>query len=256
MTNQGDKAKKLSDLSFDKFKELAQDGSLSRYEKIGFFNELREGKEELIWNDLLQKLPVLNQQGIHVLDIGPGCSDLPHLFLNHAKKLEQFVWLIDSKEMLDNLPNDSFISKCPAMFPNETASWVEQHQSTFQAIIVYSVVHYIAMESSLLVFIDEISKLLAPGGMAIIADIPNASKRNRFFSSPAGIRFHQEKNQTQDLPVVHWNKLQPGEMDDSAVFAMMQRARANGLESYLLPQAPELPMGNRREDLLIIKHES
>jgi len=254
MTKNADKAQRLSDLTFDKFKELAQDESLSRYEKIGFFNELREGKEELIWNDLLQKMPTLQHAGNKVLDIGPGCSDLPHLLLNHSSQFEQEVWLIDSKEMLDNLPSESYIHKLPAMFPNETSNWVEEHKSSFNAIIVYSVVHYIALESSLLVFIDEISKLLAPGGMALIADIPNASKRNRFFSSPAGITYHQEKNQTNNLPVVQWNKLLPGEMDDSAVFAMMQRARANGLESYLLPQSSELPMGNRREDLLIIKH--
>jgi len=53
--NEENKIEKLSDLDFNKFKTLANDESLSRYEKIGFFNHFREGKEALIWEDIFGK---------------------------------------------------------------------------------------------------------------------------------------------------------------------------------------------------------
>ena len=65
---------KSKELTFDEFKSLAGDESLSAYEKIGFPNSYRHGKEELIFQDIVRKLPNLNKDGQTVLDIGPGCS--------------------------------------------------------------------------------------------------------------------------------------------------------------------------------------
>jgi len=50
---------------------------------------------------------------------------------------------------------------------------------------------------------------------------------------------------------VHFNRLEPGQMDDSVVLALLARARAQGFHAWVLPQASELPMANRREDILI-----
>jgi hypothetical protein len=42
-------------------------------------------------------------------------------------------------------------------------------------------------------------------------------------------------------------------MDDTVIFSLMMRLRKFGCETYLLPQNPDLPMANRREDILIVK---
>jgi len=48
-------------------------------------------------------------------------------------------------------------------------------------------------------------------------------------------------------------QVEPDQIDDSIVFAILQRARAAGFHSYVLPQAPHLPLANRREDILVIR---
>jgi hypothetical protein len=35
------------------------------------------------------------------------------------------------------------------------------------------------------------------------------------------------------------------------IVAILSRARAAGADAYVVPQAPNLPMANRREDILI-----
>lgn len=253
--NEENKIEKLSDLDFNKFKSLAIDESLSRYEKIGFFNHFREGKEALIWEDILSKVSSLQINQSRILDIGPGCSDLPFMLLKNAEDKSQNVVLIDSQEMLNQLPDFPFCEKFSAMFPNETKQWSKENKNTFQAIICYSVLHYIAVESSVELFVESICELLAPGGIALIGDIPNVSKRNRFFSSEEGILFHQKNNGPNTFPEINWNEKKPGEFNDDDVFEMLKMAREKGLEAFVLPQHEALPMANRREDILFVKHK-
>jgi 2-polyprenyl-3-methyl-5-hydroxy-6-metoxy-1,4-benzoquinol methylase len=251
--NEENKIEKLSDLDFNKFKTLAKDESLSRYEKIGFFNHFREGKEALIWEDIQSKVSSLASEGIRILDIGPGCSDLPFMLLKNAETKKQRVVLIDSEEMLNQLPNFVFCEKFSAMFPNETKQWSKENANSFDAIICYSVLHYVAIESSIELFVEAVCDLLVPGGTALIGDIPNVSKRNRFFSSEEGILYHQKNNGKNTFPHVNWNEKKPGEFNDDDIFALLKMARLKGVEAFVLPQREELPMANRREDILFVK---
>ncbi len=87
----------------------------------------------------------------------------------------------------------------------------------------------------------------------LIGDVPNVSKRKRFFASDTGKRFHKEFMKTDRDPEVRFNQIELNYMDDSVVLALVQRARAQGFEAYILPQGPGLPMANRREDILITR---
>ena len=253
--NEENKIAKLSDLDFNKFKLLANDESLSRFEKIGFFNHFREGKEALIWEDIQSKVSALAMENARVLDIGPGCSDLPFMLLKNAEEKGQNVVLIDSQEMLNQLPDFSFCEKFSAMFPNETKQWSKENTNSFDAIICYSVLHYIAAESSVELFVEAVCDLLSPGGMALIGDIPNVSKRNRFFKSEEGIQFHQNNHGPDSFPEINWNEKKLGEFNDEDVFSILKMARVKGLEAFVLPQNSALPMANRREDILFVKHK-
>ena len=42
-------------------------------------------------------------------------------------------------------------------------------------------------------------------------------------------------------------------MDDAVILSIIMRAQAAGFNAYLMPQAQELPMSNRRDDILIVK---
>jgi len=101
--------------------------------------------------------------------------------------------------------------------------------------------------------LDASLALLAPGGQFLIGDIPNISKRKRFFSSETGRRFHQSFMNTTDIPEVIFNQIEHDQIDDAVVMALLQRARAQGFDAYVLPQPSTLPMANRREDILIVR---
>ena len=74
-----------------------------------------------------------------------------------------------------------------------------------------------------------------------------------FFASATGVRFHKAFTQTDEVPEVVFNALEMGQIDDSVVLAIVARARMAGFDAYVVPQADDLPMANRREDILIIR---
>lgn len=241
---------KFADLKFDDFRRMAQDASLSRYEKIGFPDSYRQGKEELIFQDIKQKLAPLNSQNKTVLDIGSGCSELPFMIIDLCRRNGHTLILVDSAEMLSHLPDEPFIRKIAGYFPDCEGLSSNRH-GTIDACLAYSVLHYIFAESNVWNFLDKSLELLAPGGSMLIGDIPNVSKRRRFFSSAAGIKFHQEFTQTEELPPVALTQIEQHQIDDSVVFSLLMRARQQGFDAYVQPQHDDLPMANRREDILI-----
>jgi SAM-dependent methyltransferase len=251
---EADKLKMFSKLTFDDFRKLATSDELNKYEKIGFPDSYRRDKEEHIFRDILAKLELSDTIFAKtILDIGPGCSDLPMFIVDYCKKQNHKLLLADSKEMLDQLPAESFIEKFDGYFP-EINDLVENYKGKVDYIICYSVFHYVFYQSSHEKFIDVALSLLKPGGKFLIADIPNVSKRKRFFSSEAGIAFHKRYTKTDTLPEVTHAIPEPEQIDDGVIFGIMQRYRNFGFETYLLSQSEMLPMNNRREDILICKH--
>ncbi len=240
-------------LTFEDFRKLAKDKLLSRYEKIGFPNSYRESREQSIFRDIVDKLSNLGKNNQVVMDIGPGCSDLPLMLIDLCRKQGHKLWLIDSQEMLDHLPNESFVTKVPAYYPRECMWLFDKYAGQVNAILTYSVLHYVFAEGNLFEFLDRSLNLLADGGQMLIGDIPNISKRKRFFSSPGGVKFHQQFTGTDEVPAVRFNSPEAGQIDDSVIISLILRCRQAGFDAYWLPQAEDLPMANRREDLLITK---
>ena len=117
-------------------------------------------------------------------------------------------------------------------------------------VIAYSVLHYVVLDTNPFDFLDKALNLLAPGGRLLVGDIPNQSMRRRFFSSDAGRAFHRSFTGTDTEPEVVFNTLEIEKIDDSVLIGLMMRARAAGFDAYIVPQRPDLPYANRREDLL------
>ena len=244
---------RFKNLDFEGFRKLAQDPSLSPYEKIGFPNSYREGKEESIFLDIVRKTTNLQKKKQLVVDIGPGCSGLPLMLIDWCRDHENELLLIDSKEMLDQLPDEKFITKVSGYYPRDCRLLFEKYGGKVDVILAYSIFHYVFAEGNIFDFIDSSLMLIAHGGVMLLGDIPNISKRKRFFSSPGGIKFHQQFTGTDEIPEVHFNTIEPGQIDDSVLLSILQRCRNAGYDAYWLPQAADLPMWNRREDLLIFK---
>lgn len=239
-------------IGYEDFRRLAKDEDLSKYERIGFPDNYREGFEASIFADIRHKLTNLDVSQQLVLDIGPGCSDLPTMLIEHCRAQSHSLHLIDSPEMLSLLPEEKFVTKTEALYPN-CPDLIAALSGKVDVILCYSVLHYILVDAAFFRFLDTSLSLLAPGGQMLIGDIPNISKRKRFFASEAGVRFHQEFMKTSDCPQVEFNTIEHDQIDDAVMFLLLQRARAQGFDAYVLPQAANLPMANRREDILITR---
>jgi SAM-dependent methyltransferase len=240
--------RRFAELTFDDFRRLATDASLSPYEKIGFPDDYRRGYEPAIFADLRAKLPPLDERERVVLDIGPGCSELPGLLRELCERQGHALLLIDSEEMLAHHPDGGRVRKFAGRFP-DSPELLGEWAGRVDAIVAYSVLHYVFPDGSVHGFLDRALELLAPGGHLLIGDIPNVSKRRRFFSSAAGREYHRAFTGSDDPPEVAWGAVEPGRIDDAVLMGLMARARAAGFDAHLVPQADGLPMANRREDL-------
>ena len=241
------------ELTFDDFKKRAGDATLSGPEKVGFPTEYRAGKEDAIFADILRKVPNLGSTNQTILEIGPGCSGLAFRMIDWSRERSHSLILVDSQEMLDQLPDRPFLTKFAGHYPDECARLLELYCGKVDALICYSILHYLFLETNLFDFLDHSLSLLSDGGQMLIGDIPNVSKRKRFFSSASGIRFHQQFMGTQDIPDLNFKTVETGKIDDSVLLGLLLRARTAGFDAYLIPQPDDLPMANRREDLLIRK---
>lgn len=239
-------------LGYSDFERMARDPSLSSNEKIGFPDTYRVGYEQAIYADIKSKLPKLVQPGATVLDIGPGCADLPRMLIADCQRHGQSLVLVDSAAMLDMLPEGVGVQKVPGFYPH-CRDALGALIGRVDVLLCYSVFHYIFVEASFWRFVDFSLELLAPGGQMLIGDIPNISKRKRFFSSDAGVKFHQHFMQTADVPEVDFRAIESDKIDDAVILGVILRARAQGCDAYWLPQPDALPMANRREDILIFK---
>lgn len=243
------------ELTFDDFKNRANNSKFSKWEKIGFPDSYRRDTEHLIFNDIVDKLQLAQQDVRKVLDIGCGCSNLVEYFIEFSKVNNKALFLIDSNEMIANIdpakiegnPN---VDLLPGYFPDIDVTTNQGFQD-FDAIIVYSVLQYPFLEQSIYKFIHKCIDLLTPGGRLLIGDIPNVSARERFLNSKEGSIFKSNKPTiTTDMHFDHENAER---IDDAIVFSILQRYRNFGCETYLLPQPKNLPFANRREDILIVK---
>lgn len=231
---------RFAGLTFEGFRELARDESLSLHEKVGFPDSYRAGREGAILGDIRGKLSNLERAGRQVLDVGPGCGGVARELIGLCREKGHTLTLIDSAEMLALLPDEPFAAKLPARFPEECAGFLAEHAGRLDAILVYSVVQYVFREGDLFTFFDACLELLAAGGQLLIGDIPNQSMRERFLTSAEGAHFHRQ------LP-------DGAQIDDAALLGLVLRARSAGFDAFLVPQGAALPMANRREDLLVRK---
>jgi 2-polyprenyl-3-methyl-5-hydroxy-6-metoxy-1,4-benzoquinol methylase len=239
------------ELSFDDFKKMASDNTLSKWEKIGFPDSYRKDSEKIIFSDISLKTNITKDTTKVILDIGCGCSDLVTHLIKYCTYTKKELYLNDSKEMLSSIDftNDKSIHLIPGKFPNQVLNQIENKK--FDLILLYSVIQYVYHDQNIYSFIHECMTLLNPGGQLFIGDVPNYDTRERFLGSEEGKIFRSKDYSINNK--VNVNHLREERIDDSIVISLLSRFRSFGYETYLLPQENTLPMGNRREDILIQK---
>jgi hypothetical protein len=100
---------------------------------------------------------------------------------------------------------------------------------------------------------------LKPGGKVLFGDIPNQSLKERFINSKHGKTVTQkwkklmrtdQHDGTKKVALDTDTKLL--QFNDELVFNILENLRGNGYHAYVIPQPPELPFGNTREDILVV----
>jgi hypothetical protein len=237
-------------LTYDDFRRRAKDDTKTDNEKIGFPDTYRAGAEEAIFADVVSKLPALSGTGRTIVDIGCGCGPLAHTIMAHCAQREHRLIMVDSAEMLDLLPPARGTELRPHRFPGDPA-FIDEFGGKADAVLLYSVIQHEFISGDLWAMFDAVCALLAGGGRALFGDIPNRSMRTRLFQSPNGRAFHRAFTGTDTEPPVPPYGLMPGEIDDAVIFALLMRARNQGIHGFVLPQPDGLPFSNRREDVLL-----
>ena len=242
-----------AELSFDSFKSLAKNPNLSLHEKIGFPQSYRLGFEEFIVSDIEAKFNYFSKKSGTLLDIGCGASPLTSLLLEKFNQNKINTFLNDSEEMLNNIEKRHSFQSIVGKFPDCLNRLTEINPEGFDYILCYSVLHYVVADNNLFNFINSLLQILKEGGIALIGDIPNMSKRKRFFSSQTGIEFHKKFMNTLEEPKADQYKFEKNKIDDAVINSIIDQARTFGFDVYIVPQAPSLPMSNRRDDILIMR---
>jgi hypothetical protein len=241
------------DLDYEAFRRLSQNPHLSANERIGFPDAYRVGFDDHILADIGSKLPrLMASHQATVLDVGPGCASLAHRLIDRCAEQRHQLHLMDSPEMLSQLPDGEAVTKHAGMFPRDF-DMIAPLVDKVDLLICYSVFHYVFVEANPFTFMDRCLALLAPGGRALIGDIPNLSKRRRFFASAAGREYHRTFTNTETTPAIPLFEAATSKIDDAVLAGLVGRAHAAGCDAYVVPQSPELPMANRRDDLVLIK---
>jgi 2-polyprenyl-3-methyl-5-hydroxy-6-metoxy-1,4-benzoquinol methylase len=244
---------RFKDITFEDYGRRAIDPTLSQNEKVGFPDAFRDGHAETIWLDLVGKLPSLTHRGSRVLDIGCGCGHLPQKLIQHAALHEQRLTMIDHPNMLAQLQNVSPHRLIPGRFPSVVEDIPDLGRERFDVVICYSVLHGLAREANPFYFVDAAVELLEAGGQLIFGDIPNFSKLRRFLASEKGKAYHRDYMKSDSDPDIPLFAIDKERLDDGFLLGLLTHLRMGGLDAYLLPQPPSLPLSTRREDLLVLK---
>ena len=231
---------------------MASDPTLSAHERSGFPDAYREGAQAAILADIEYKLPALAGPGATVIDIGCGAGPLAMALRDLCVERGHELVLVDSPEVLAHHTEGNALHMVAGRFP-DTPEMFERWTGRCNAVLAYSVLQYSFVDASVFAFLDAVLMLLGPGGRALLGDLPNASMRQRFLDSEAGHEYHRAYTGTDEKPPTSALPLPAAEPDDAVALALVAHARLAGFHGWLVPQMSELPMANRREDLLFAR---
>ena len=239
------------------FDQLAR--STDSYLNTARMVSLRPGVFKLTMADIDRKITL--QKTDSVLDLGGGCGQLTELLAvrcgsvvlcdGAASVLETAQRQLQTHSNVSYVQAD--ITKLPLPFGD----------SQFDTVICYSVVHYLQSMAQFAALLDELLRIVKPGGKILVGDMPlvdryqkNLAERekNKVRKILLNLRYRMKRGATQFL--YKRKGLDPSQVsgmryDRQAVLEVLNQ---KGLEKFeFIEQDRRLPSADSREDLLIVK---
>jgi len=210
--------------------------------------------EALIAPDVATKLALHGE--VRLLDIGCGPGNLviplapmvkSVVALDHPDILKEYAGRL-------RLPN---VTLLPGIFPQA------KPEGAYDRILCYSVLHCLPDMTAARAFLAAAAALLAPQGRLLMGDMPSLDKKARFLASDAGKAFDAAwRARSAAMPTLAQEAeagalLRQAQMiggfDDAQFATLVSDMQKLGCHAYVLPQPPDLPFGNTRDDLLVIR---
>ena len=236
----------MTDTPFDRFGEFAAhaDNFLEISGRLNFHGEA----EKHALHDIIRKLALTPEDDLLEIGCGVGNLLLPLSFLVHTTTGVDHGELL--KKMEARLPIDR--SSITLVSGNFLTAKV---QGSYSKILIYSVIHYLRDEKELTKFMGKATKLLRPGGIMVIGDIPNVDKKARFLASEEGKRFLEEwQKKIASAGAINHPKPSASpliQITDEVVARMIQSLKESGMTARVVAQPEGLPISHTREDLIV-----
>lgn len=238
----------MSDLSFQNFGAMAKnitDPTLA----TGRYGLQKEAERNIV-KDVVTKLDIRASDSM--LEIGCGIGNL-------------LIPLSFSVKSITGIDHPDCISKLRKRIPLESNVnlygdnfFNVKLDGLFDKILVYSVLQYMTDWQELMTFVSKTLEMLVPGGKVLFGDIPNTSRKDRFLKSNSGKNFESEwsrlRESSEQASPISYSQEEDDRIvvfNDESVLNLIASIRNKGYHAYILPQPPELPFGNTREDILV-----
>ncbi len=202
--------------------------------------------------DVLAKLRFTGSETLLDIGSGPGLLTLP--LAGQARQ----VWALDHAEVVQRLALRAGDLKNLTCLEGDFRSFDFGGQR-FDRVLSYSMAHCLPDLVSVDAFVDKALSLLAPGGIALVGDLPNHDRKQRFLASPFGKRLDEDfaRRRATEPPAsgrglsLLAGDAVVGSFDESYLLSLVARLRREGFDAALLPQRGELCFGWTREDLVV-----
>lgn len=224
---------------------------MSDTERAGRYGEQIEGEKVTVL-DIVEKLKLSPPDTFLDIGSGPGNFLIPISFLvAHATAMD----------------NAGAMGRAKARFPAENVDYLVgsfpdvRPDKTYSKVLIYSVLHCLGSLDQVRTFVFAALDCLEDGGRLLLGDLPNSNLKARFLKSDAGQKFDAEWRASRRPPVKAVSEFHArmaessmiGTFDDAFLLSLLGEIRGKGFHAYLVPQGPDMPFGNTREDIVVVK---